>query len=79
MASVGWTLAGRQSILGILARWLRQRGRRVAAVLAIAARFILIVVGLALLVAAAWVLATPAGLAAAGVACLLLEWVVKRQ
>jgi hypothetical protein len=32
------------------------------------------VAGLGLLVAAAWMLAAPAGVAAAGVACLLLSW-----
>ncbi|MGW0587448.1 hypothetical protein [Streptosporangium sp. NPDC002607] len=35
---------------------------------------ILVIAGLALLSAAAWTLAVPAGLAAAGVSCWVLEW-----
>lgn len=33
--------------------------------------------GLALLSAAAWTIATPAGLAAAGLSCLIMEWRVR--
>lgn len=33
--------------------------------------------GLTLLSAAAWTIATPAGLAAAGISCLIMEWRVR--
>lgn len=38
------------------------------------ASLLLIVAGLALLTAAAWDLARPAGLAAAGLSCLIVHW-----
>jgi CHASE2 domain-containing sensor protein len=66
-------------MLGILARMLRRRGREVSALLLVALRFVLVVAGLGALVAAAWLVAVPLGLAAGGVALLLLEWMVKRQ
>jgi len=77
--SASWTLAGRESVLGILARWLRGRGREVRAFLLVLARFLLIVGGLGALTASLWVLALPARLAGLGVSLLLLEWLVKRR
>lgn len=80
MVSATWTLAGRESVLGILARWMRRRGREVRAFLVLAMRFVLIVGSLGVLVASAWVAwGLAPGLAALGVAGLLLEWVVKRR
>jgi len=75
---VAWTLTGRESMLGVLGRWLRRRRAQVSAFLAVALRLVLVVAGLGALVAAAWMLAVPAGLAAAGVSLLLLEWIIKR-
>ena len=63
----------------MLARWLTRRRREVGAFLAVALRFVLVVAGLGLLTVAAWSLAEPAGYAAGGVSCLILEWVVKRR
>lgn len=77
---VAWTLAGRESMLGILARWLRRRGRALWPVVLVAFRFVIILGSLAALAAGAWVTwGLGAGLAASGVAGLLLEWVVKRR
>lgn len=76
---VAWTLTGRESALGILARWVQRRRRDVAAFLAVALRLLLVVAGLGLLTSAAWALALPAGLATAGLSCLVLEWIVKRR
>lgn len=66
-------------MLGILARWIRRRGREVSAFLLVAVRFVLIVAGLGLLVVAAWDMSHVAGLAAGGVSLLVLEWIVKRR
>lgn len=76
---VAWTLTGRESVLGILARWLRRRQQQVSAFLAVAVRFLLVVTGFALLVVAAWQWSHIAGYATAGLACLVLEYVVKRR
>jgi len=76
---VAWTMTGKESMLGIMARWLGRRRAQVGAFLAVAVRFVLVVAGLALLVAAAWGASRIAGLAAGGVACLVLEYVVKRR
>jgi hypothetical protein len=75
---VAWSLAGRQSLLSILGRKLSTSRLLTLAVLRVVFRFILVVAGLTLLSAAAWIVAVPLGLAAAGVSCLLLEWAVKR-
>ena len=72
-------MAGRESLLGVLARWLRRRGRDVRAFLLVAVRFALVVAGLGLLVMAAWQASHVAGYAAGGVALLVLEWIVKRR
>ena len=70
-----WTVTGHESLLSIAAR--RLRGiTRVA--LQLVLRLVLVVAGLALLAAAAWLIAVPLGLAVAGVSCLVLEWAVKR-
>jgi hypothetical protein len=78
-----WTITGRQSLLSLAARALgravRGSGVRVAAALRLLVRLALTVAGLGLLTAAAWWLAVPAGLACAGVSCLVLEWAVKRE
>ncbi len=66
-------------MLGIAARWLGRRHRQILPLLAVALRLLLVVAGLTLLTAAAWALALPAGLATAGLSCLLLEWIVKRR
>jgi hypothetical protein len=76
---VAWTLTGRESMLGILARMLRRNWRRAAPILLVALRLVLVVAGLGLLTAAAWTWALSAGLAAAGLSCLVFEWVVKRR
>lgn len=75
---VAWSLAGRESLLSILGRKLSRSRLLTAAVLRLVLRFLLVVAGLGLLSAAAWTVAVPLGLAAAGVSCLVLEWVVKR-
>ncbi len=75
---VAWSLAGRESVLGILARWARRRRAAILPVLLVLVRLVLVVGGLGLLTAAAWSLALPAGLAAAGISLLLIEWIVKR-
>lgn len=76
---VAWSLTGRESVLGILARWARRRRVAVLTFLAVALRLLLVVAGLGLLTSAAWALALPAGLATAGFSCLVLEWIVKRR
>ncbi len=77
-----WTFTGRQSLLSTVARWAAPRLRRsratIGAGLRLLLRLLLVIAGLGLLSAAAWMIAVPFGLAAAGVSCLLLEWVVKR-
>lgn len=75
--------AGRESILTLLGKQLGRLGRRLAAPRAKAAlrlvfRFLLVAAGLGLLSTAAWLVALPLGLAAAGLSCLVLEWAVKR-
>lgn len=76
---VTWSVAGRDSVLGVLGRWLQRRRAQLVAFLTIAVRFVLVVAGLGLLSAAAWRWSMIAGLAAAGVSCLILEWAVKRR
>ena len=75
---VALSATGRESILSILGRKLTASRVLTRSLLAVILRFMLVVGGLALLSAAAWTLAMPAGLAVAGVSCLILEWVVKR-
>ncbi len=75
---VSWSLAGRESLLSILGRKLARSRLLTAVVLRLVLRFLLVVAGLTLLSAAAWTVAVPFGLAAAGVSCLVLEYVVKR-
>jgi hypothetical protein len=73
-----WTISGRQSLLSILGRRLKASRLVTVAVARLIFRFLLVVAGLGLLSAAAWTVAVPLGLAAAGVSCLVLEWAVKR-
>lgn len=75
---VAWSLTGRESVLGILARWLGRRRVQVAAFLAVALRLVLVVGGLGMISWAAWGVAWQLGALAVGVSLLLLEWVVKR-
>lgn len=75
---VTWSLTGRESLLTIAGRRLSRSRLFTAAVLRIVFRFVLTAAGLGLLTAAAWTVALPLGLASAGVACLILEWLVKR-
>jgi hypothetical protein len=79
MVSATWSVAGRESVLGILARWVRQRGREVSAGLAVLLRFVLVAAGLAAVTVGFWTLAHWAGWMAGGASLLLLEWVVKRR
>lgn len=76
---VAWSIAGRESMLGILARWLRRRSRDVRAFLTVALRFLLVVAGLASIAYGVWTLAHWAGYITGGAALLVLEWVVKRR
>jgi len=79
MVSVAWSISGRESVLGILARWLRRRGREVRAFLAVAIRFVMVLAALGAFVWAAWRWDMSAGLVVAGASLLLLEWIVKRR
>jgi hypothetical protein len=76
---VSWSLTGRESLLTILARRLGRSRLITAAFLRVLLRFLLVVAGLALLTAAAWIVTLWLGLAAAGLSCLVLEWVVKQR
>lgn len=76
---VAWSMSGRESLLGIFARWLGRRRRAIVPALLTVLRLVLVVAGLGLLVVAAWQASHIAGYAAGGAACLLLEWVVKRR
>lgn len=77
-----WTPTGRQSLLSIagavIGRWLRYGGAKIAAGLQALFRLLLMIAGFGLISYAAWMLAVPAGLVAAGLSCLVLEWAVKR-
>lgn len=79
MVSANWSLAGRESVLGILARWMRRRRSAILPALRLFLRFALILGALGMLTAAAWDYSRISGLAAGGVSLLLLEWAVKRQ
>jgi hypothetical protein len=76
---VAWQLAGRESMLGVLSRWLRRRGREVSAFLLVALRFVLVVAALGLITLSAYGVAWQLGALAGGLSLLLLEWIVKRQ
>ena len=76
---VAWSLAGRESALGILSRWLRRRRREVSAFLLTALRLVLVVAALGLITLSAYGVAWQLGALAGGVSLLLLEWIVKRQ
>lgn len=76
---VAWSLAGRESALGVLGRWLRQRRREVSAFLLVALRFVLVVAALGLITLSAYGVAWQLGALAGGVSLLLLEWIVKRR
>jgi hypothetical protein len=79
MVSIGWSPVGRESVLGILGRWLRRQGRGIGAFLLVALRFVLVVAALGLITLAAYGVAWQLGALAGGVSLLLLEWVVKRR
>jgi hypothetical protein len=76
---VAWTLTGRESMLGVLGRWLRQRRREVSAFLLVALRFVLVVAALGLITLSAYGVDWKLGALAGGVSLLLLEWIVKRR
>jgi hypothetical protein len=76
---VAWQLTGRESMLGILARWLRQRRREAGAFLAVALRFVLVVAALGLITLSAYGVAWQLGALVGGLSLLLLEWIVKRR
>lgn len=76
---VAWTLAGRESALGVLGRWLRARRREVSAFLLIAVRFVLVVAALGLITLSAYGVAWQLGALVGGLSLLLLEWIVKRR
>lgn len=78
MTPVPWSLTGRESLLAVMARKLGRSRLITKAVIAVVFRFLLVLAGLGLLTAAAWTASVIAGLAVAGVSCLLLEWIVKR-
>lgn len=83
MASTGWVGAarsrpGEQSLITVMASAVKRSGVVSAAVFAVIIRFVLVFAGLGLICASLWMLAMPAGLAACGVACLIVEWVIKR-
>lgn len=76
---VAWSLAGRESALGVLSRWLRRRQREVSALLLVLLRFVLVVTALGLITLSAYGVAWQLGAFAGGVSLLLLEWIVKRR
>jgi hypothetical protein len=76
---VAWSLAGRESALGVLGRWLRKRRREVSAFLLVLLRFVLVVAALGLITLSAYGVAWQLGALAGGVSLLLLEWIVKRR
>lgn len=76
---VAWQLTGRESALGILSRWLRQRRRQVGAFLAVAVRFVLVVAALGLITLSAYGVTWQLGALVAGMSLLVLEWIVKRR
>ena len=85
MTPTTWTVTGRQSLLSLAGKAMAPLGRRLtrarmftAAVLRLVLRVLLVVAGLGLLSAAAWLVAVPLGLAVGGLSCLVLEWAVKR-
>lgn len=82
MVSIGWSPVGRESVLGILGRWLRRQGRHarsIGAALLVAVRFVLVVAALGLITLSAYGVAWQLGALVAGLSLLLLEWVVKRR
>jgi hypothetical protein len=76
---VAWSLAGRESVLGVLSRWFRRRGREVSAFLLVAVRFVLVVAALGLITLSAYGVAWQLGALVGGLSLLLIEWVVKRR
>jgi hypothetical protein len=72
-----WSLTGRESAVTVLARRIRASRVRLALALRLVLRFALVLAGCGGLVAAAWLVAVPLGLAAAGVSMFFLEWLVK--
>jgi hypothetical protein len=78
-----WSLAGRESLLGIagrkLAKFAATSGRRARTALLVALRLCLQVAGLALISIAAWGVAWQLGVFVAGLSCFVLEWLVKRE
>jgi hypothetical protein len=76
---VAWSVTGRESLLGVLGRWVRRRRTEVGAFLLTALRFVLVVAALGLITLSAYGVAWQLGALAGGVSLLLLEWIVKRR
>lgn len=76
---VAWSLAGRESALGVLGRWFARRRREVSAFLLVAVRFVLVVAALGLITLSAYGVAWQLGALVGGLSLLLLEWIVKRR
>lgn len=76
---VAWSLAGRESALGVLSRWIARRRREVSAFLLAALRFVLVVVALGLITLSAYGVAWQLGALVGGLSLLVLEWIVKRR
>lgn len=76
---VAWSLAGRESALGVLGRWVQRRRREVSAFLLVAVRFVLVVAALGLITLSAYGVAWQLGALVGGLSLLLLEWIVKRR
>lgn len=79
MVSIGWSLTGRESLLGVLGRALRRRAAGIGAFLLVALRFVLVVVALGLITLSAYGVAWQLGALVGGLSLLLLEWIVKRR
>ena len=66
-------------MIGIFARWLRQRRRQAVAFLVVAVRFVLVVAALGLITLSAYGVAWQLGALVGGLSLLVLEWIVKRR
>lgn len=78
MTVMSWSLAGRESLLGLLGKKLKTLRLVTKAALLLILRMLLVVGGLAFVCAAAYTIALPLGLLTTGISLLVLEWVVKR-
>lgn len=75
---VAWTLSGKESMLGIFARWLGRRRRAILPALLLALRLVLVVAALSLITLSAYGVAWQLGALVGGLSLLVLEWIVKR-